>query len=477
MRRTLHALLGLSVALSATAGAAVQAAAPSNPTRAAFDHTLPPADEAQRVQFTIGRILFNHVWTPGGPDPEAGTGVGRAQAGGRALVQNGFAGEGGFHGLGPTYNRLSCAACHIKNGRGEPPQGPDDALRAMLVRLSVPGEDAHGGPKPHPAYGDQINDQSVPGVPAEARVFFTWHERVERLADGTEVPLRAPEIRITDPAFGPLGDDAMTSPRMGPPVFGLGLLEAVPERVVLALAEAQAREGVVSGQPNRVWDREAGVEALGRFGLKANQPTVRQQIAGAFVGDLGITTRLYPQPNCPEAQDACTAYAAKDEGLQPELSEAMLDTIHLYTLALQPPPRRGVDDPAVRRGEAVFAETGCARCHAPSLETAEHPLLPGLGGGTIHPYSDLLLHDLGDGLADGRPDHRANGRQWRTAPLWGLGLVPLIADHPAYLHDGRARSPLEAVLWHGGEAQGSVDAVRALPTADREALLSFLASL
>ena len=470
MRRPLFAIL-LVLAVSVTAS---QAAAPTNRTRDAFDRTLPPADEDQRIQFTTGRMLFNHAWTPGGPSAEAGAGVGRAQAGGRALVQNGFGGDGGFHGLGPTYNRISCAACHIKNGRGEPPQGSDDPLRAMLVRLSVPGTDAHGGPNPHPVYGDQINDHAVPGVPAEGRAYFTWRERSERLSDGTVVSLRAPELRFSNLAFGPLGEGTMTSPRVGPAIFGLGLLEAVPESAILALAEAQAQEGVVAGRPNRVWDTAAVGPALGRFGLKANTPSVRQQIAGAFVGDLGITNSLYSVPNCPPAQAAC---ASAPEGPQPELSDALLDTIHLYTLALLPPKRRDVDTPVVRRGEAVFAEAGCARCHAPALTTAEHPALPGLGGRTIHPYTDLLLHDMGEGLADGRPDFQASGRQWRTAPLWGLGLVPLIADVPSYLHDGRARTPLEAILWHGGEAAGAAEAVRALPTTDREALLAFLASL
>ncbi|WP_448192610.1 di-heme oxidoreductase family protein [Azospirillum sp. sgz301742] len=451
-----------------------QGAAPTNTARAAFDRPLLPDGDVQRVQFATGRMLFNHVWAPGGPSAEAGTGVGRAQAGGRALVQNGFGGEGGFHGLGPTYNRLSCAACHIKNGRGEPPTGPDDPLRAMLVRLSVPGADAHGGPKPHPAYGDQLNDHAVPGVPAEGRAYFTWREHAVRLADGTPVSLRAPELRFANLAFGPLGEDAMTSPRVGPPVFGLGLLEAVPESAVLALALTQQREGVVAGRPNRVWDTATGKQALGRFGLKANTPTVRQQIAAAFLGDLGITTSLYPVPNCPSAQAAC---AVTDEGPQPELSDALLDTLHLYTLALMPPDRRGTDDPEVQRGEALFHEAGCERCHAPALTTAEHPVLPGLGGRRIEPYTDLLLHDMGEGLADGRPDFLASGRQWRTAPLWGLGLVPVIADVPSYLHDGRARTPLEAILWHGGEAAFAAEAVRSLTTADREALLAFLASL
>lgn len=476
MRRLFHSVLAAALVAAAPISVApAQAAAPTNRTRDAFERTLVPADEAQRILFATGRTVFNHAWTPGGPSAEAGTGIGRAQAGGRALVQNGFAADGaGFHGLGPTYNRISCAACHIKNGRGEPPLGPDDPLRAMLVRLSVPGTDEHGGPKPHPAYGDQLNDHAVPGVPAEGRAYFTWRERTERLDDGTEVTLRAPELRFSGLAFGPLGEEAMTSPRVGPPVFGLGLLEAVPDSAIRDLAQAQAREGVVAGRPNRVWDRAAGGPALGRFGLKANTPTVRQQIAGAFVGDLGITGALYPQPNCPAVQPAC---AAAPEGPQPELSDALFDALYRYTLALLPPERRDPEDPAVRRGEALFAEAGCARCHVPALPTAGHPALPGLGGATIHPYTDLLLHDLGDGLADGRPDFEATGRQWRTAPLWGLGLTALIADTPSYLHDGRARTVLEAVLWHGGEAAPAARAVRALPAADREALLAFLASL
>ncbi|HEX9648783.1 MAG TPA: di-heme oxidoredictase family protein, partial [Alphaproteobacteria bacterium] len=275
-------------------------------------------------------------------------------------------------------------------------------------------------------------------------------------------------------AFGPLGDDAMLSPRVAPATIGLGLLEAVPEATILALADPADADGDgVSGRPNRVAGEVGGGIALGRFGWKANQPSLRRQNAAAALGDIGLTSTLFPDENCAAPQDACRA--AKSGGA-PELSDAFLDKLTLYTRLLAVPRQRGADAEPVRHGEQLFRAAGCAACHMPTLVTGAHPLAE-LAGQVIHPFTDLLLHDMGEGLADGRPDFAATGREWRTAPLWGLGLVETVNGHTYFLHDGRARNLAEAILWHGGEAEAARERFRALPRGDREALLAFLRSL
>ena len=377
-------------------------------------------------------------------------------------------------GLGPTYNRPACISCHPRNGRGEAPTLQYEAMRSMLVRLSIPGKDAHGGPRPEPVYGDQLNEFGIPGVPGEGEAFLEWETHRERLADGAEIELRAPKIHFRRLTYGALRPGLMTSARVAPPIFGLGLLEAVPEADILAIAKAQkaARQGVV-GQPNYVWDAAQQRQTLGRFGWKANQPTVRQQIAGALVGDMGITTELSPELNCPPAQTACAAI----KETHPELSASDLDEMALYHYILAVPNPRHQDKPQVQRGKALFAAARCASCHQPELKTGEFPAFPALAGQIIHPYTDLLLHDMGQGLADGRPDYQANGRQWRTPPLWGIGLTQTVNGHSQLLHDGRARNFLEAILWHDGEARKSRESVRRMSAAEREALLAFLEAL
>ncbi|MDR3214273.1 MAG: c-type cytochrome [Azoarcus sp.] len=381
-------------------------------------------------------------------------------------------------GLGPTYNRPSCLSCHPGNGRGEAPASPADPMRGMLVRLSVPGQDGHGGPKPEPHYGDQLNEFGIPGVPGEGEAFLEWATHTERLADGQEIELRQPKIGFRHLAHGPLHAGLMTSVRIAPPIYGLGLLEAVPEADILALAKAQkAASAGVAGQPNRVWDAARRREALGRFGWKANQPTTRQQIAGALAGDMGITSDISPEPNCPSVQSACAAIKAKANERHPEISTADLDDMTLYHFALAVPDARRQNDPQVLTGKALFHTAGCAVCHQPTLKTGAFPTLSALAGQTIHPYTDLLLHDMGPGLADGRPDYRANGQQWRTPPLWGIGLAEAVNPHTGLLHDGRARNLLEAILWHGGEGEQAREAVRRMSAGERDALLAFLKAL
>jgi CxxC motif-containing protein (DUF1111 family) len=213
--------------------------------------------------------------------------------------------------------------------------------------------------------------------------------------------------------------------------------------------------------------------ALGRFGWKANEPTVAQQTAGAFLGDMGITTPIFPEQNCTDAVPDCRTAA---DGGTPEIEPDDFMKVVLYASSLAVPARRDWDDPEVLRGKALFNEIGCAACHTPVLETGVHPTIPALSNQTIRPYTDLLLHDMGEGLADGRPDFQATGSEWRTPPLWGLGLIETVNGHTNLLHDGRARNLTEAILWHGGEARQARDRFAGLDQSEREALLRFLNS-
>jgi CxxC motif-containing protein (DUF1111 family) len=412
----------------------------------AFARPLVGLDPAAARGFQAGSGLFRQAWVIG-PSLDSSE----------------------LTGLGPLYNRLSCIACHVKNGRGAAPDDENGFPRNMAVRLSVPGRDAFGGPLPHPAYGAQLNPEGIPGVPGEGRAVVAYDEFETRLADGAVVAMRRPRLAFRDLAYGPIGAQTTTSVRNAPPVFGLGLLEAVPEAEILAAA------GPGRGRANRVLDIAAGRLALGRFGLKANQPSLEQQIASAFAEDIGVVSRFYPRKSCTAAQTACLAAAAA-EG-RAGLTEAQLAATADYVRGLAVPARRGADDPRARRGEELFVGIGCAACHRETMTLGAVPFAPALEGVAIHPYSDLLLHDMGEGLADGREDFEAGPRDWRTPPLWGLGLVGRVGVAADYLHDGRARSLVEAVLWHDGEARAAIDSFRALSRDDREALLAFLGSL
>lgn len=417
--------------------------------REAFTQPLASLTEpAQLEQFFQGRGLFRQAWVIAPSRDE------------------------GAQGLGPLYNRITCIACHPRNGRGQAPDAPTEPMRSMLVRLSVPGHDAHGGPRPHPAYGDQLNELAVPGVRGEGRAQVHWHYQHVALRGGESVELRKPRLTFSELAYGPLGE-VQTSARVGTPVFGLGLLEAVSGDTLLKMAEEAKPDGV-RGQVNQVWSVERQRSEPGRLGLKANQPDLRQQIASALHGDLGITSSLYPQHNCTALQMDCQR-AVLDP--QPELAALPLGALHFYLAHLAPPPRRDLDKPQVRRGEQVFANVGCAVCHRPQLVTDGHPTYPALSHQIIHPYTDLLLHDMGEGLADGRADYLATGQQWRTAPLWGLGLTEQVSPGAGLLHDGRARNVIEAILWHGGEALKARERFIALEQQDRQALLAFLNAL
>lgn len=396
-------------------------------------------------------------------------------------------------GLGPLYNARACQHCHLKDGRGHPPEAnwPDDNAISMFLRLSIPPQndeqrrllaERRATVIEEPTYGGQLQDLAVQGHTGEGHMHITYEDLPVELGDGTKVTLRKPSYEITDLAFGPLHPQAMTSPRVAPQMIGLGLLEAIPEADIRAGADPDDRDSDgISGRPNEVWSRELNKVTLGRFGWKAGNPSVSQQSAGAFSGDMGLSSSLFPGPHgdCTGSQSDCRKAPNGEDPKKgtPEVTDQMLDFVAFYARNLAVPKRRDADVAEVLKGKALFSDLGCAACHTPSFTTGALEGQPHLSGQKIWPYSDLLLHDMGEGLADNRPEGVADGREWRTAPLWGIGLTEQVSGHTYFLHDGRARNVEEAILWHGGEAQPARDAYAALTEAERKALVAFVESL
>jgi CxxC motif-containing protein (DUF1111 family) len=396
-------------------------------------------------------------------------------------------------GLGPLYNARSCQRCHIKDGRGHPPESAQDNAISMFLRISIPDPapdtDANAmqhiegyiATLPDPVYGHQLQDFAVQGHASEYSLSVSYEERSVTLSDGTHVSLRHPTYEAANLGYGPLHKDAMLSPRIAPQMIGLGLLEAIPAADILALADPGDADGDgISGRANIVWSVEHEQPMLGRFGLKSGSPTVLEQSAAAFAGDIGISTPLFVElaGECSVNQPACrTAVHGDGDARGFEIDAAGLDLVAFYSRNLGVPARRNVGDPQVLRGKEVFYDTGCTACHTPSFVTHRLANQPEQSFQLIWPYTDLLLHDMGPDLADNRPEARAAGREWRTPPLWGVGLTQAVSGHSYFLHDGRARSLLEAVMWHGGEAQAQRDRFVDLPKEDRDALIAYLESL
>ncbi|MEB2872319.1 di-heme oxidoreductase family protein [Pseudomonas rhizosphaerae] len=388
-------------------------------------------------------------------------------------------------GLGPLFNTNACQNCHIKDGRGHPPE--DDALSAvsMLVRLSLPDgphylrEIERLGVVPEPVYGTQLQDMAIPGHVPEGKVRVTYQGVPVHFKDGTQVELRQPQLQISQLGYGDLHPDTRFSARVAPPMIGLGLLEAISEQDILANARHQAESGgPIKGRPNQVWDDAQGRTVLGRFGWKAGQPNLNQQNVHAFSGDMGLTTSLRPFDDCTVAQTNCLeAPNGNGPGGEPEVSDNILRLVLFYTRNLGVPARRDVDSAQVLAGKNLFYQAGCQGCHVAQYTTASDAAEPELRSQTIRPYTDLLLHDMGPGLADGRSEFKAGAQDWRTPPLWGIGLSETVSGHSQFLHDGRARNLLEAVLWHGGEAEAARQQVLQFDAGQRAALLAFLNSL
>ncbi|CAN7165780.1 di-heme oxidoredictase family protein [Acidovorax sp. LjRoot117] len=437
--------------------------------RNAFSFPAANLTDEERTRFVIGNSFFRRNWVEAPASTKA------------------------RDGLGPHFIARSCGGCHVQDGRGEPPAifnrlgETKDPTVALLIRLSIPGTDVHGGPVHDPVYGDQFNNAAIQGVKPEGRVTLRYDTIKGKFADGTPYTLQKPVYGFADLGYGPLHKDVMTSPRIAPQIIGVGLLEAIAEADILANAADQAAApGPIKGVPNKVWDGPAGRMMTGRFGWKANVATIAHQTGGAFLGDMGITSRHFAQEACTPMQKDCLAApsgkSGGDQG-QPgvEIDDKTLADVIFYQATLAPPARRNINDAQVLRGQALFSQAQCATCHRPSYVTKEGPFpqltSKALSGQRIFPYTDLLLHDMGERLADGRPDFGANGRQWKTPALWGTGLIKDVNGHTRLLHDGRARGVLEAVLWHGGEAEEAKDQVLKMKKADRDALVKFVESL
>jgi CxxC motif-containing protein (DUF1111 family) len=373
-------------------------------------------------------------------------------------------------GLGPVFNNVSCISCHHNDGKGTPTFGFVNS--SMLMRLSLKDvEDAHGGAVAVPGFGLQLQDVSTFGVPAEAKVILNYTESDFTFPDGETAHLRTPEYKIQNP-YTPLPADYLFSPRMAPSVFGIGLLENIPETTILSFADENDNDGDgISGRPNYVWNPDTERKELGRFGLKANAPNIRVQVASAYQQDMGVPNSVFPE----ESSYGQQQYDTRTD--DPELPDSILNAVAFYVRTLAVPARRNVTDPTVKRGEQIFMQINCSGCHKPTVYTGVDVTLPILSNQRIHPYTDLLLHDMGDALADNRPDFVANGKEWRTPPLWGVGLLQRTNGTPFYLHDGRARTFEEAILWHGGEAEQAKQKFTQLSSADRKALIQFLKSL
>lgn len=421
----------------------------------------------ERGDFFVGNGLFKRLWVSAPSSTQAAD------------------------GLGPLYNARACQRCHLKDGRGHPPAGPNDSAVSMFLRLSIPPRNdeeramlrsGRASVIPEPTYGSQLQDLAVAGTPPEGRMTIDYEEIPVTLGDGAEVSLRRPTYGIADLGYGPLHEDVMLSPRVAPPMIGLGLLEAIDEADLLTAADPEDEDSDgISGRANRAWSDRHDRLMIGRFGWKAGTPTIEEQSASALAGDIGVSNPLAPRHwgDCTAAQPACldALHGASPQYEDLEASREIMDLIVFYSRNLAVPARRNADDPAVLAGKRTFYEIGCIGCHTPKQATAKDYAVASLGGQLIWPYSDLLLHDMGEGLADHRPEGRADGREWRTPPLWGIGLTETVNGHTSFLHDGRARNLTEAILWHGGEAEASKEAFRMLDQPDRQALLTFLNSL
>lgn len=435
----------------------------------AFSHASANMKFERELNFKVGNGIFRKVWVSAPSSTTASD------------------------GLGPLYNARACQRCHLKDGRGEPPSAsyPEDTAVSMFLRLSIPPQteeqrqmvaSSHKAVIPEPTYGGQLQNFSIQGHLAEGQMHIEYEEMPMELADGTVISLRKPTYSITHLHYGPLHSKAMLSPRVAPAMIGLGLLETIAEADILTPADPEdSDQDGISGRPNRVWSAESQKVMLGRFGWKAGQPTIAQQAASAFRGDIGISTPLNPEPggDCTHAQVDCLAapHGGDKQKGDVEASQEVLDLVVFYSRNLAVPTRRDLDDPQVLKGKQLFFESGCIACHRPKYVTRRDENRPEQSFQLIWPYTDMLLHDMGEGLADHRPEAQANGREWRTAPLWGIGLTEVVNGHTYFLHDGRARNLLEAILWHGGEAEVARQQVVEMSRTEREALLAFLNSL
>jgi CxxC motif-containing protein (DUF1111 family) len=415
----------------------------------AFGFAAPNLTFDERITFGVGNSFFNQSWVTAPASTTA------------------------RDGLGPLFNARNCSSCHFKDGRGRPPLFAGDVSKGLLMRLGIPGVDNQGAALPDPSYGNQFQDLAILGITKEGTLGIQYSPLQVYYDDGNSVTLQKPIYTLTDLGYGPLSGSILKSPRVANQMIGLGLLDAIPESTLVSFSDPTDTNGDgISGRPNYVYDIASNSMKVGRFGWKANQPNIKQQVAAAFAGDLGITSPLFPDENCNPTLD-CDAIP---NGGSPEITEENLIKITFYASSLAVPARRNVNDQDVLLGKQLFNNIQCTSCHKTKIQTGSHPIAA-LANQTIRPYTDLLLHDMGEELADNTPDFEARGNEWRTPPLWGIGLIETVNSHTNLLHDGRARNIEEAILWHGGEATESLNKFKSLSLEERNKLLLFLNTL
>lgn len=417
----------------------------------AFALPVPTLSSQDELLFFVGNSFFNQNWV---------------QAPSSTTARD---------GLGPYFNAKSCSGCHFKDGRGQPPASIGQLSEGFLLRLSVPGTDKNGGPVGDKNYGLQFQDHAIDGLLAEGIFQLQWEEISGNYPDGTTYHLRKPIIIFDKLNYGEMSSDILISPRVAPQMIGLGLLEAIDEKTILALVDEQDNNhDGISGRANYVWNHITQQQQIGRFGWKANEPTILQQISGAFNGDIGIRTQYFKDQHILPTQKKAATFP---NGGETEIDNDDLEKLHLYSATLAVPARRDITDKNVIAGKNIFMALNCNACHVDKMVTGTHPKFNVLSNQTIQPFTDLLLHDMGPGLADNRPDFLASGTEWRTPPLWGIGLFKTVNKHTFYLHDGRARNLEEAILWHEGEAANAKNGFMQLKESERKQLLQFLQSL
>lgn len=425
-----------------------------NASRNAFSFSAPNLKGIQALQFTTGNSFFNQSWV------------------------SAVASTTGRDGLGPLFNETACSGCHFKDGRGRTPEFGERFGHGMLIRLSIPGVNQHGGPLAAPMYGGQLSPGGIAGIQGEGTFEIQYTEIVGTYGDGTTYSLRKPTYTFHNLAYGNLDPNILFSPRVANQMVGMGLLDAIEISAIQAFVDETDADGDgISGKANLVYNQATNSMDLGRFGWKAGEPNVRQQVAGAFVGDIGITSNLFLDENHTNLQTDCQTVPNGNNSDGYELDNQTLDRVELYSSTLAVPGRRDWRSQEVLKGKDLFLKANCQKCHVQKYKTGTHPKFDALSNQTIYPYTDLLLHDMGEGLADGRPEYLANGQEWRTAPLWGIGLIETVNGHTEFLHDGRARNLEEAVLWHGGEAEASKENFRMMSAEERTQLILFVKSL
>lgn len=420
-----------------------------NSSEEAFGFFIPALTFQERSDFGVGNSFFRQNWVSSPASTTA------------------------RDGLGPFFNAHSCSSCHFKDGRGRPPLFPGEDRAGLLLRLTIGGQDANGFSLPDPIYGGQLQDHAILGQTAKGQYTISYQPIIETMQDGTVVTLQKPIYTITNLGYGPLAN-IYISPRIANQMVGLGLLESIPESTLLGFADENDTDADgISGRPNYVYDFVSKSIKMGRFGWKANQPNVRQQVASALAGDMGITSSLFPNESGPFGVDLTII----PNGGEPEITDNNLNKMVLYSSTLAVPARRNYNDENVLKGKKTFENIQCTSCHIPKIQTGNTHAITILRNQTIRPYTDLLLHDMGADLADNAVDFKASGSEWRTPPLWGIGLLQIVNGHTNLMHDGRAKNVEEAILWHGGEGQKAKDKYKKLSVTERQDLLAFINSL